>query len=171
MRKPLLTLLAAVVVMGALAASFREKNEPGNLADRIQAELDASDKRTVADPEPELIGEPATASSASDNISLCRAAIAEMMGHDFSIVSGVARRDGNIGTRYVRPSDGSTWQNACRLESNRVVWASMDQSGTIGHWRTSPADEVITYALTTEGVMITQSFADDSAISGWFPRD
>ncbi|WP_156790616.1 hypothetical protein [Rhodobacter ferrooxidans] len=106
-----------------------------------------------------------------DEIFLCRAAIAEMMGRDLGIVKAVRRLDGTVGTNYRRPTDGKIWQNVCRVEGSRIVWASLEDNGSVGRWRTHPDDEVVTFTLQSGSVTIHQTFADGSATSDTFKRD
>ena len=117
------------------------------------------------------IGPRLTEVSLADEIFVCRAAIAEMMGHDLGIVTGVRRADGNVGVSYRRPSDNSLWNNLCKLDGNRVVWASMNEAGIAGRWRTNKEDEVVTFVLGRAGVTINQEFGDGSTISDSFGRE
>ena len=106
-----------------------------------------------------------------DQLFICRAAIAELMGRELSTISGVRRADGSIGTSYRRPTDGSIWQNVCKLDGTHVLWASIESNGQVGRWRTSPADEIVTYVLIGKQANITQTFSDGSSVTDTFVRD
>lgn len=117
------------------------------------------------------VGELKTEITPEDEVFICRATVAELMGRDLRIIEGVRRADGNVGTSYRRPSDNSLWQNLCKLNGRRIEWASMDESGIAGRWRTEQADEVVTFVLGVSGVTISQKFGDGSGISNSFARE
>ena len=101
---------------------------------------------------------------------VCRAAIAAMMFRDIEIISAVERADGFVGTSYKRPSDGKRWDNVCKLNGDRVIWASLQENGTIGRLRIHPDDEIVSFSLTAEGVTITQDFGSNSIIVEAYKR-
>lgn len=113
----------------------------------------------------------ATAASAAgvkpvEQGEVCRAAIAVVMGRDPKIMK--VRPDNDVTVvSYCRPSDGSFSIYRCRLEGNRVVWASSE-----GRWRTHPDDEVLTFEVTDSGtkVKINETFSDGSKTQKIFRR-
>jgi hypothetical protein len=109
--------------------------------------------------------------SSEDEVFVCRATIAELMSRDIATVTGVRRADGNVGVSYRRPSDNSLWNNLCKIDGTRVVWASMNESGVAGRWRTGEADEAISFVLGESGVTITQKFGDGTSLSDSFGRE
>jgi hypothetical protein len=92
---------------------------------------------------------------------VCRAAIASMMGHSPSIVKARPGPIGEFSLSYRRPSDGSEWENKCRLSGDRVHWGTKD-----GRWRLHPADSKLHFAITGSGssakLTITEAYLDGS---------
>lgn len=97
--------------------------------------------------------------------AVCKAAIAAIMGRDPATIKATRGVDGVVETSYVRPGDGTRWSQRCRLEGDKVVWAS-----DTGRWRDSPADEVITFSVGPDrSVTIKQTYQDGSASEETFP--
>ena len=95
---------------------------------------------------------------------ICKAAVAAMMGRDPKIMK-IDRRDGDIvHLSYIRTDDGTRWSYRCRLEGDRVIWAS-----DTGRWRTDPADEKILFSINAKGVTITQAWTDGSKSTDTYP--
>jgi hypothetical protein len=89
-----------------------------------------------------------------------QAAIVAMTGRDPKSVE-VMRTEGEvIFLSYVRPSDGTRWNNRCKLQGDRVIWASEPS-----RWRTDPRDEAIYFESGAGGreLKIIQRFADGSS--------
>ena len=116
-----------------------------------------------------LMGAKATPQSFSseDRILICRATIAALMGRPINIVVATEVDDAVVRTSYRRPDDGSIWQNLCRLEGKRVVWASVWKDGSLGRWRNHPLDSIVTFQLSGSGVTI---FVDGSSTAKSYPR-
>lgn len=113
------------------------------------------------------IAEPSTTVVLSDNDlgRVCRAAVAALNGRDPAIIKVENVADGIAYVRYARPTDGRVWKNRCRVEGNRVVWASVDLNGPgsgPGRWRTDAEDEVVTYALKADTVKVRITYSDGS---------
>ena len=89
---------------------------------------------------------------------VCKAAVAAIMGRDAKIIK-IDKQDGAVThLSYVRPNDGTLWKYRCKLEGNRVIWAS-----DTGRWRTDPLDEEILFKVDeASGVTITQEYTDGS---------
>ncbi len=88
--------------------------------------------------------------SDEDRAFVCRAAIAEIMGHPVASISATLQSDGTIRTEYTRPGDSTRWVNSCKIEGDPVIWASVE-GGSVGHWRLQPNAEKIAFVLNTEG--------------------
>lgn len=94
---------------------------------------------------------------------ICKATAAMIFGRDYSIM-----RLDSVGTNgiayvhYNRPSDNTRWAIKCKLEGNRVLWAS-NNPDSIGRWRDDPADEVITYSVSEGNVKLNQVYSDGSS--------
>jgi hypothetical protein len=73
---------------------------------------------------------------------ICRAAIASLMAQNPNIIRATPAEDATtdkgmtVRTRYVRRSDGTVWRNECSVAGNRVIWAAIDDDGSVGRKRT-----------------------------------
>ncbi|QRM34940.1 hypothetical protein [Microvirga sp. VF16] len=96
---------------------------------------------------------------------VCRAAVGSVTGRDPSIM--MARPDGDVThVSYSRPSDGSVWSYRCRLEGNRVIWASAE-----GRWRTHPDNGVLTYEMVEGGkIRIVEAHSNGSKSEDTYDR-
>ena len=100
--------------------------------------------------------------------AICRAAIASITGRDPRIMR-ITRIDGDIlFLSYVRPIDNFVWDYRCRIEGNRVIWASEP-----GRWREAPTDARISFDVVGEGrqLRITDDHGGGSVTSELFDRD
>jgi hypothetical protein len=88
---------------------------------------------------------------------ICKAAIGAIMGRDPKMIEVVKNEAGIVHLHYVRPNDGSKWANRCKLEGNKIIWAS-----DTGRWRDHPMDETITYNINGQNLEIVQTFTDGS---------
>lgn len=158
-------LAIAPMVVAAQAAPPREANraelqrKADELRERNAREREAIQKGFVAP-------SPADANSLQPTLAqVCRAAIGALMGREPKIIN-ITRQDGDVVfTRYARPGDGTVWENRCRLQGNVVHWAT-----ATGRWRTDPAEEVVTYAVTpTRDLVIKLRHADGSTSMKPFP--
>jgi hypothetical protein len=78
--------------------------------------------------------------------AICRTAIASIMGRDPKIMQ-VTRTVGDVlFLTYVRPMDNFVWTYRCRIEGNRVMWASEP-----GRWRDDPNDEKVFFEVIEGG--------------------
>jgi hypothetical protein len=84
---------------------------------------------------------------------VCAVAIAMQFHQDPRIMT-VKRFDDITRVSYRRPSDNSFWDTACRLEGNRVMWASVENN-SIRRWRIHPADEILTWEIKNDRFVIT----------------
>ena len=100
--------------------------------------------------------------------AICRTAIASIMGRDPKIVQ-VTRVAGDIlFLSYVRPIDNFVWDYRCKIEGNRVVWASEP-----GRWREEPKDDKVFFEIVEDGkqLRIIEDHGDGSATKELFERD
>ena len=89
---------------------------------------------------------------------VCRFGIAAVFGRSPEIVKSKHIGGGTFKVSYVRKSDGTHWHNKCRVEGNRIIWGAYD-----GRWRTHSADPKVTFAMTAEKIVVTETFLDGSA--------
>lgn len=89
---------------------------------------------------------------------ICRFGIATVFGRSPEIMKTRHIGGGTYKVSYVRKSDATHWHNKCRVEGNRIVWGSYD-----GRWRTHPADSQVTFAVSGERIVVTDTFLDGSA--------
>lgn len=111
-----------------------------------------------------------TTLSVADQEFVCRAALSQMTGHDFSIISAKVDAAGMVRTEYTKPEDGSVWRTACRIDEARIIWAYLFDDGSLGRWRLGAEDEVITFELGDEAVTITRALADQEPVIGQVSR-
>lgn len=100
--------------------------------------------------------------------AICRTAIGSVMGRDPKVVV-VTRIDGEIlHLSYVRPIDNFIWDYRCRIEGNRVIWASEP-----GRWREGPNDDKVFFEVIAGGnqIRIIDNHSDGSMTKEEFDRD
>jgi hypothetical protein len=100
--------------------------------------------------------------------AICRTAIASIMGRDPKIVR-VTRVAGDIlFLSYLRPIDNFVWDYRCKIQGNRVVWASEP-----GRWREDPKDDKVFFEIVGGGkqLRIIEDHGDGSATKELFERD
>ena len=68
--------------------------------------------------------------------AICRTAIASIMGRDPKMMQVTLTTGDVLLLTYVRPIDNFVWNYRCRIEGNRVLWASEP-----GRWRDDSKDE------------------------------
>jgi hypothetical protein len=118
-----------------------------------------------------LVGYPAP--SAADAApfepeAICRTAIASIMGRDPKLLQ-VTRVAGDIlFLSYVRPIDNFVWDYRCKIQDNRVVWASEP-----GRWREDPKDDKVFFEIVGDGkqLRIIEDHGDGSPTKELFERD
>ena len=90
------------------------------------------------------------------------------MGRDPKIMR-VTRIDGDtLFLSYVRPIDNFIWDYRCKIEGNRVIWASEP-----GRWREAPKDDKVFLEVVGDGkqLRIMEDHADGPATNELFDRD
>jgi hypothetical protein len=111
---------------------------------------------------------PALAASSFAVETICRTAIAAITDRDPKIMQ-VTRTIGDVlFLAYVRPIDNFVWTYRCRIEGNRVVWATEP-----GRWRDNPKDGEVLFEDVGEGkqLRIIENRGDGSSIKQVFDRD
>ncbi|HTC96232.1 MAG TPA: hypothetical protein VK734_00820 [Bradyrhizobium sp.] len=100
--------------------------------------------------------------------AICRTAIASIMGRDPKTIQ-VTLTDGDVlFLTYVRPIDNFVWTYRCRIDGNRVLWASEP-----GRWRDNPKDEKVFFEIVDGGkqLRIIEDHGDGSSTNQLFDRD
>ena len=92
-----------------------------------------------------------------DQAKICRATIAALMGRNPKIIKVDKEDAGIVHVSYIRPDDGTLWEQRCRLEGARVLWATRS-----GRWRDDPRDETVTYSVNGQTLSITTKYTDGS---------
>src|SRR6202048_5580854 len=88
----------------------------------------------------------ASAAPAFEVEAICRTAIASIMGRDPKTMQ-VTRTAGDVlFLTYVRPMDNFVWTYRCRIDGNRVVWATEP-----GRWREDPKDDKVFFEDVVSG--------------------
>jgi hypothetical protein len=110
----------------------------------------------------------ASAAPAFEVEAICRTAIASIMGRDPKTMQ-VTRTAGDIlFLTYVRPMDNFVWTYRCRIDGNRVVWATEP-----GRWREDPKDDKVFFEDVDTGkqLRIIENHGDGSSTKQLFDRD
>jgi hypothetical protein len=110
----------------------------------------------------------ASAAPAFEIEAICRTAIGSIMDRDPKLMQ-VTRTAGDVlFLTYVRPIDNFVWTYRCRIEGNRVVWASEP-----GRWREDPKDNKIFFEDVDAGkqLRIIENHGDGSSTKQLFDRD
>jgi hypothetical protein len=100
--------------------------------------------------------------------AICRTAVASIMGRNPKLVR-VTRIAGDVlFLSYVRPLDNFVWDYRCKIEGNRVIWASEP-----GRWREDPKDDKVFFEVVEGGkqLRIIEDDGDGSPTKELFERD
>jgi hypothetical protein len=100
--------------------------------------------------------------------AICRTAIGAITVRDPKIVQ-VTRVAGDIlFLSYVRPIDNFVWAYRCKIQGNRVIWASDP-----GRWREDPKDNEVFFEIVGDGrqLRIIEEHSDGTATKELFERD
>jgi hypothetical protein len=111
---------------------------------------------------------PVSAASSFAVETICRTAVAAITDRDPKIMQ-VTRTVGDVlFLAYVRPIDNFVWTYRCRIEGNRVVWATEP-----GRWRDNPKDGEVLFEDVGEGkqLRIIENHRDGSSANQLFDRD
>jgi hypothetical protein len=101
--------------------------------------------------------------------AICRTAIASIMGRDPKMMQVTLATGDVLFLTYVRPMDNFAWTYRCRIEGNRVVWATTEP----GRWRDDPKDEKVFFEVIEGGkqLRIIEDHGDGSNTTQLFDRD
>lgn len=95
--------------------------------------------------------------------AVCRAGISVIMNQPYNIVKLDHVSSGVHFIYYIRPIDLSTWKYRCKIEEDKIIWAS-NWEGTpdSGRWRTSQYDEIVKFNVQENKLTITEIYTDGS---------
>ena len=111
---------------------------------------------------------PASAAPSFKAETICRTAIAAIADRDPKVMQ-VTRTVGDVlFLTYVRPIDNFVWTYRCRIEGNRIVWATEP-----GRWRDDPKDDKVLFEEVDAGkqLRIIENHRDGSSTTQLFDRD
>ncbi|AVF37362.1 hypothetical protein BV494_05245 [Rahnella sikkimica] len=92
----------------------------------------------------------------------CKAAVASVFGRDHKSMK-LDKIEGDVAfVHYIRSSDHSLWAVKCKLDGDRVIWASNNPDDS-KRWRTDPLDDVVKYSIEDTMLTITQEYTDGSS--------
>jgi len=100
--------------------------------------------------------------------AICRTALASIMGRDPKTVQVTRTTSDVLFLSYVRPIDNFVWAYRCKIQGNRVIWASDP-----GRWREDPKDDKVFFEIVGGGkqLRIIENHRDGSASKELFERD
>jgi hypothetical protein len=100
--------------------------------------------------------------------AICRTAIASIMGRDPKMMQVTLTAANVVFLTYVRPIDNFVWNYRCRIEGNRILWASEP-----GRWRDDPKDEKVFFEVIDGGkqLRVIEDHGDGSRTNQLFDRD
>jgi hypothetical protein len=109
----------------------------------------------------------ASAAPAFEVEAICRTAIASIMDRDPKMMQLTLTAGDVVFLTYVRPIDNFVWTYRCRIEGNRVVWATEP-----GRWRDDPKDEKVFFEVIDGGkqLRIIEDHGDGSSAKQLFDR-
>jgi hypothetical protein len=111
---------------------------------------------------------PASAAASFEVAAICRTAIASVADRDPKAMQ-ISRTAGDIlFLTYARPIDNFVWTYRCRIDGNRVIWASEP-----GRWRDGPKDDKILFEEVGGGkqLRIIANHRDGTSTKQVFDRD
>jgi hypothetical protein len=111
---------------------------------------------------------PASADPAFAVDAIYRTAIAPIAGRDPKIMQVTRTVDDVLFLAYVRAMDNFIWTYRCRVDGNRVVWASEP-----GRRRDDPKDDKVFFDVVGSGTQrrIIENHGDRSTTKQLFDRD
>jgi len=111
---------------------------------------------------------PASAEPSFDPPAICRTAIAAIMDREPKLMQTRTVADGVVMLTYARPIDNFVWAYRCRLEGNRVIWASEP-----GRWRDKAKDDKILFEVVGAGsqLRIIDNHPNGTSTRQLFERD
>jgi hypothetical protein len=110
----------------------------------------------------------ANAATSFEPEAICRTAIASIMDRDPKLVRVTLVAGDVLFLSYVRPIDNFVWNYRCKIQGNRVVWASEP-----GRWREDAKDDKIFFEVVGGGkqLRIIEDHGDGSVSKELFERD
>jgi hypothetical protein len=110
----------------------------------------------------------AAAGTTFEREAICRTAIASIADRDPKAVQVTETVGEVLFLAYLRPIDNFIWNYRCRIENNRVIWATDP-----GRWRDDIQDDKIFFEIVGAGsqLRIIVRHADGSTTNQLFDRN
>ena len=89
---------------------------------------------------------------------ICKAAIGQIMGKNPKIINTYLAGNSIVQLSYIRENDGTKWSYRCKVEGNKIIWAS-----ETGRWRDHPLDPKLTYSISGRILHIEEDYGDGSS--------
>jgi hypothetical protein len=145
-----IVLLGASLIGGAIALN-------GWMENSVQAErIEAAHKEAA-----ELAESSKSAEVFAQRRTICRAAVAKMMGQEIGIMKVSGVRGPVVSIFYNRPSDRKLWKVDCELDGNDIGWRYVDATPDSGYgdWKmVGEMGETMSFELNEGSVTIIQNF-------------
>lgn len=97
---------------------------------------------------------------------ICVATVATSMGRDPSIIKVSSSQENITSLSYYRSEDGKYWKYRCKLEGDKVIWASDP-----GRWRTGQYDSKITFSVDGDSLNILENYSDGSSTTKTYNKN
>nr|WP_306561163.1 hypothetical protein [Proteus terrae] len=99
---------------------------------------------------------------------VCKASAATMFGRDHKIMQLDTIENGIAYVHYIRSVDNSRWAIKCKLNGEKVIWAS-NNADSSGRWRDDPLDSIVKYSVNGGDITISEIYSDGSKTEKTYP--
>jgi hypothetical protein len=89
---------------------------------------------------------------------ICKAALGTIMDRDPSLMTITKVEAGVVYLNYIRKGDDSRWAYRCKIDGDRVIWAS-----DTDRWRSDSQDEIVTFSYDSNSLIIKDKYIDGSS--------
>lgn len=121
--------------------------------------------RTVSVEVPRVEVAASPAKLAQTQTQICKAAMALLMLQPPEIIT--AKWDnGVVSVNYTRPDDNTTWRSRCKVEGDRVVWAS-----ETGRWRTDTSDPQVHFEIDRDNITVREHLGAETYNQKTYARE
>ncbi len=99
---------------------------------------------------------------------VCKASAATMFGRDHKIMQLDTIENSIAYVHYIRSVDNSRWAIKCKLNGEKVIWAS-NNADSLGRWRDDPLDSIVKYSVNNGDITISEIYSDGSKTEKTYP--